>query len=147
MFTWLGLISLALGGSAFGIRDQGPVVRLDNADFIGSINGSLSSFLGIPYAQPPTGSRRFRLPEPNDPYNGTFNVTSYGPSCPQQASGFVPPDGLNPQALQLILSLRVGDNGPMREDCLTLNVIKPANATSEAKLPVVVVSCMSTTAS
>ena len=31
MFTWLGLISLALGASAFGIRDQGPVVRLDNA--------------------------------------------------------------------------------------------------------------------
>ena len=31
MFTWLGLISLALGASAFSIRDQGPAVRLDNA--------------------------------------------------------------------------------------------------------------------
>ena len=31
MFTWLSLISLALGGSALVIRGQGPVVRLDNA--------------------------------------------------------------------------------------------------------------------
>ena len=31
MLNWLGLLSLAIGGSALVVRDQGPVVRLDNA--------------------------------------------------------------------------------------------------------------------
>jgi hypothetical protein len=31
MFTLLGLISLALGGSALVTRNQGPMVMLDNA--------------------------------------------------------------------------------------------------------------------
>jgi hypothetical protein len=31
MFALLGLISLALAGSSLVVRDQGPVVRLDNA--------------------------------------------------------------------------------------------------------------------
>ena len=31
MFALLGLVSFALAGSALVIRDQGPVVRLDNA--------------------------------------------------------------------------------------------------------------------
>jgi hypothetical protein len=76
MFTWLGFICLVLAGSHLVIGDQGPLVRLDNAvgyhprdvhlvdieasrnlkDFIGSTNGSLTSFLGIPFAKPPYAS-------------------------------------------------------------------------------------------
>ena len=62
-----------------------------------------------------TGSRRFKLPESNDPYNGTLHVTSYGPSCPQQASHFIPPEGLDPQALKFLYELK--HSGPESEDC------------------------------
>ena len=103
-------------------------------NFIGSAKGGLTSFLGIPFAKPPyvsasarfyqvltlassTGSRRFRLPEPNDPYNGTFNVASYGPSCPQQDLRSVPPEGLDPQVLQFLLALSATGEGPESEDC------------------------------
>ena len=76
MFTWLGFISFILASSHLVVGDQGPLVRLDNAvgsypwnlhladidvsgnlkDFIGSTNGSLTSFLGIPFAKPPYAS-------------------------------------------------------------------------------------------
>lgn len=32
------------------------------------------------------GDLRFRLPLPNEPYNGTFNATAFGQSCPEQDS-------------------------------------------------------------
>ena len=82
-------------------------------------------------------------------------MTSYGPSCPQQALNFVPPEGLDPQALQYLLALSGTGQSPESEDCtlplsfyfsgpdptigLTLNVIKPTDTGPKTKLPVVVV--------
>jgi carboxylesterase type B len=37
------------------------------------VNGkAISNFIGIPYAKPPVGELRFRLPEPAEPWLGTF---------------------------------------------------------------------------
>ncbi|ELU42562.1 COesterase domain-containing protein [Rhizoctonia solani AG-1 IA] len=64
-------------------------------------------YLGIPYAQPPTGERRFRPPLPiSVPHNlshAVIQANSFGPSCPQSTP--VP--------------------YPISEDCLTLNVWVP----------------------
>lgn len=82
-------------------------------------------YLGIPYAEPPTGNRRFSKPEPKTPWSETHNGTFYRPSC---HSG-------NQQTAS---SFEVADP-EVSEDCLTLNIYAPFSATSGADLlPVVI---------
>jgi hypothetical protein len=38
---------------ATSFNDTTPTVKLDSATFVGFTNGSVSRFLGIPFAQPP----------------------------------------------------------------------------------------------
>ncbi|RSH93215.1 hypothetical protein EHS25_007569 [Saitozyma podzolica] len=101
----------------------GPVVDLGYAAFIG--NSSLSSvhfFGGIPYIQPPLGDLRWRAPKQLDetPKDGDakplHDARNFGPICIQQPA-----------------IVGVGD-----EDCVTLNVWKPAGAKDGDNLPVVI---------
>ncbi|THH21401.1 hypothetical protein EW146_g162 [Bondarzewia mesenterica] len=116
-----------------------PTVRLDHGIFVGNRNGSVHNFLGIPFALPPTGDRRFRLPEPNLPYNGTYNATAFGDSCPQQSSQIIIPNDEAAQAFNDYALSAVGSvNNTESEDCLHVNVWAPANATAGLKLPVLV---------
>ncbi|KAI0793612.1 carotenoid ester lipase precursor [Fomes fomentarius] len=116
-----------------------PTVQLDAATVIGTQNGSVDSFLGIPFAQPPVGNLRLRLPELLTSYNGTVNATAFGNQCIQQ-----PPLPLDaPQELlQDVITFisEAGSGGdfgvPHSEDCLYLNVIRPANISAGANLPV-----------
>ena len=77
-------------------------------------------FGGIPYAAPPTGTRRFRAPEPHDGWPGVRDARRFGPAAPQPRE-----EGLtaNPQV-------------HWDEDCLTLNVCTPA--IDDARRPVLV---------
>ncbi|WP_435154225.1 carboxylesterase/lipase family protein [Amycolatopsis sacchari] len=81
----------------------------------GSSADGVDSFLGIPYAAPPTGDLRWRPPAPPVPWTGVRDATAYGNRCPAAAS----------------------TNGPRSEteDCLYLNVQRPSGA---KKLPVFV---------
>ena len=67
---------------------------------------------GIPFAQPPTGDRRWRAPAPMPPWTDTREALTVGSPCPQYASplGGVP-----------------GKEGSVvgSEDCLYLNVYAP----------------------
>lgn len=78
---------------------SGPVDGVDD-------NG-LSMFKGIPFAQPPIGSLRFRPPEPADPWTETLTAHEFGASPPQV------PGKVNP--IQSEVS----------EDCLSVNVWSP----------------------
>ena len=40
-------------------------------------------FLGIPYAAPPTGEQRWRLPQPVEKWQGRRKADAYGAACPQ----------------------------------------------------------------
>ncbi|KAN0139659.1 Alpha/Beta hydrolase fold [Lactarius tabidus] len=115
-----------------------PEVVLDDGVFTGIRKGATDQFLGIPFAYPPTGDRRLRLPEPVLPYEGLHYVQAFGKSCPQQR--LVLPNGLDSKLVANIGSV-VGvlyeDLTPADEDCLTINVVKPTTATSTSKLPVV----------
>ncbi|MBB4611943.1 carboxylesterase/lipase family protein [Novosphingobium taihuense] len=88
----------------------------------GSTAGTVSSFLGIPYAAPPVGENRWRAPQPVAAWNGQREATAYAPDCAQAP---FPPDA-----------------APIRtkpsEDCLYLNVWKPTAAKEGASLPVMV---------
>ncbi|XP_046579766.1 cholinesterase 2-like isoform X2 [Haliotis rubra] len=78
------------------------------------------AFLGIPFAVPPTGSRRFKPPKPHPGFNHTFKANKYGPACVQT------------------LTRTVGHGATGDEDCLTLNVFTPASITETTNIPVIV---------
>lgn len=89
-----------------------------------------------------TGDLRFRLPVPVDPYNTSQTVTSYGDSCPQQEVTLPAPfiDGTLPvEIVDEVVNVLFDAILPNSEDCLTINVITPANATANSKLPVAAV--------
>ncbi|KAI1782220.1 hypothetical protein LXA43DRAFT_1148890 [Ganoderma leucocontextum] len=106
------LLPLALSFAPFSTLwgDAPPTVQLDQATIYGTTNGSVTSYLNIPFAEPPIGDLRLRLPKAIDHYNGTIDATQVGPQCIQ----------------------------PESEDCLNLNVLVPAGTTPDANLPVVV---------
>ncbi|KTG41241.1 hypothetical protein cypCar_00033492 [Cyprinus carpio] len=47
------------------------------------ILGPVEQYLGVPYAMPPTGERRFQAPEPPASWPGIRNATQFAPVCPQ----------------------------------------------------------------
>ncbi|CCL99218.1 uncharacterized protein FIBRA_01233 [Fibroporia radiculosa] len=82
----------------------------------------------MPYAQPPLGNLRFAKPQAPLPFSGVQQAMSYGAACSQQA-GFTPPG----------LPFTFPTSAPLAnisEDCLFVNVLKPAFATAEDELPV-----------
>ncbi len=92
----------------------------------GRVRGSeirgIRSFRGIPFARPPTGVRRFRPPEPPQPWKRTRDATRSG-AVPIQAS------------LPLLRFLNAGGSR-QSESCLSLNVWTPG--LDGAKRPVLV---------
>ncbi|KAK8041726.1 Alpha/Beta hydrolase protein [Apiospora rasikravindrae] len=75
------------------------------------------AFLGMPFAQPPVGPLRWRWPQSiNASFEGVRNATAYGYSCMQYGSSF-----------------------DLSEDCLTINVVRPAaDVPIKEPLPVLV---------
>lgn len=55
------------------------VVRTRAGSVRGTTAGGLSTFLGIPYARPPTGPLRFASPRPPFPWRGVRDATKFGP--------------------------------------------------------------------
>jgi len=128
-----------VGSVLCNIGGAPPEAHLDNATFTGICIGRTARFLGIPYAQPPLGNRRLRLPEPLPPYEGIYDVHRFGSSCPQQR--MVIPQELNTRLqkdVSDIVAMLYEDVTVDNEDCLTINVFAPYGATGASNLPVVV---------
>ncbi|KAF6755849.1 carotenoid ester lipase [Ephemerocybe angulata] len=115
-----------------------PTITASGGNFVGATSGTVQQFYGIPFAEPPVGNLRFRLPKGITSYNGTIDATNYGPSCPQQAVSLPIVQGLAAEAIDYLVNSIFGQVFPDSEDCLTLNVVKPASATASSKLPVLV---------
>ncbi|WP_019633259.1 carboxylesterase/lipase family protein [Actinomadura atramentaria] len=105
-------------------QDAGSaIVRTTYGKVRGTVRDGVSAYLGIPYAAPPFGPRRFQPPEPPEPWDGVRDTTAYGPTAPK--SGYAPPyDVLLP------------DPAVPGDDCLNLNVWTPDPGA--AGLPVLV---------
>ncbi|GJE92625.1 carotenoid ester lipase precursor [Phanerochaete sordida] len=112
-----------------------PSVTLDHGTFAGSVDGLANRFLGIPFAEPPVGDLRLRLPVPNAAYTGAHDASAFGPACPQQATVPQFPPGIESNVTEFFDSIAISD---FAEDCLTLNVWTPADVPKGTKLPVVV---------
>lgn len=97
----------------------GPLVRCPVGAFRGVSADGVDSWRGIRYALPPTGERRWRAPVPAPAYDA--EATAFGAAAPQAPSETV----------------RLGDGARIDEDCLFLNVWRPADRAGDA-LPVMV---------
>ncbi|TCD65524.1 hypothetical protein EIP91_002532 [Steccherinum ochraceum] len=123
-------------GAPVDISTVAPIVTLDQGTFVGIGNGNVSKFLGIPFAKPPVGDLRYRLPVPNDAYTGVQSAASFGSACPQQAQ---PLPFVGSAAISAAWNTFVGSTNVVAqsEDCLTVNVLSPQSAGPDSKLPVV----------
>ncbi|HEX6477841.1 MAG TPA: carboxylesterase/lipase family protein [Ktedonobacteraceae bacterium] len=90
---------------------------------------SISVWKGIPFAQSPTGERRFRAPQPPEPWTGVRQAATFSPMAPQvQEMGA---SMVGAMAADRDLEMR-----PMSEDCLYLNIWSPG--ADQEKRPVMV---------
>ncbi|RTE84276.1 hypothetical protein BHE90_001108 [Fusarium euwallaceae] len=100
-----------------------PTVTLPQGKIIGvqlqdALPQPVDGWLGVPYALPPTGDLRFRLPAKIPPSSGTvIHATKYGPSGPGKPL--------------------LAGSAPLEysEDCLTANIFRQSSG-SHTKLPV-----------
>lgn len=110
---------LALGLPAVA---SAQTVNLPQGAVEGVTQYDVESFKGIPYAAPPVGDLRWRAPQPAPKWTGVRVADHFAPDCLQHP-------------------LR-GDDAPLSvkpsEDCLYLNVWRPADMKPGAKLPVMV---------
>lgn len=100
-----------------------PLAEVRNGTYQGVYNAQYDQdfFLGMPYAQPPIGDLRFRVPRGlNESWSEPRRVIEYSPSCIGYGSD------------NWLLGNYVS------EDCLTVNVVRPAGVSPEDKLPVAV---------
>ena len=111
------VLAASAGGAVASPASGGanPVVRIDGGLIRGASATGVNSFLGLPYAAPPTGKLRWRPPQPASSWSGVRDATQFGASCPQSTMGnpFLPP-------------------GTISEDCLYLNVYTPTSHNGSA---------------
>ncbi|MFC3078505.1 carboxylesterase/lipase family protein [Phenylobacterium terrae] len=85
-----------------------PVVKTRSGPVRGTIEDGVARFQGVPYAAPPVGDLRWRAPRPAAAWTQVRDAAAPAVGCARQ------------------------------EDCLYLNVTRPAGAKPGAKLPVMV---------
>jgi para-nitrobenzyl esterase len=107
----------------FVVSVQAQLVKTNAGIVKGATEGDVTIFKGIPYAAPPVGEFRWRPPQPVKPWRGERDATTFCKDCGQAGWGQGGRQKISPNA---------------SEDCLALNIWKPANAQKGAKLPVMV---------
>jgi para-nitrobenzyl esterase len=120
------LHALAMAGGLMAIASTGmngqsaTVVRTTEGSVRGTIVDGVASWKGVPFASPPLGPLRWRAPQAATAWTGVRDATEYQHDCMQLPfGGDAAPIGTTPS-----------------EDCLYLNIWKPAEAPS--RLPVLV---------
>ncbi|MBZ3888143.1 Neuroligin-3 [Sciurus carolinensis] len=88
------------------------------------ILGPVDQYLGVPYAAPPIGEKRFLPPEPPPSWSGIRNATHFPPVCPQNIHTAVP-EVMLPVWFTANLDIVATYIQEPNEDCLYLNVYVP----------------------
>ncbi|XP_064111644.1 cholinesterase-like isoform X2 [Macrobrachium nipponense] len=123
LWNWAGrflALNILLGFLVVRGAAQDTTIKLRQGTIQGvkqeSNNRNIYAYLGIPYAKPPVGDRRFKPPQRHDGWTTTKYATEFGAACPQP----------------FLTGVKIS------EDCLTLNVWIPQLPRGTRKYPVVV---------
>jgi para-nitrobenzyl esterase len=113
--------------TAFAVLAQwsaayGQVITIDQGMLAGSRADGVERYLGVPFAAAPIGALRWQAPKPAPNWRGVRNATTTAPICLQDSVN-------NP--------LEPGFVAPQSEDCLYLNIFRPAGRARQ-RLPVMV---------
>jgi len=102
-------------------QSSGPMAgaQIESGLLAGVNEGDVEAFLGIPYAEPPEGSLRWRPPRSPAPWAGTRAADHFAASCMQRRRSTGP---WTPEYRPV---------GPLGEDCLAINVWTPARTATE----------------
>jgi para-nitrobenzyl esterase len=119
-WTILALIASLL--APLPAQSDGSVVTVEGGSVRGAIAGDVLAFKGIPYAASPVGRLRWRAPQPVAPWSGVRDATAFCGDCMQVPFG--------------------SSAGPLRtkpsEDCLAVNLWRPATIRAGKALPILV---------
>jgi para-nitrobenzyl esterase len=124
LIATLTVATVVLGAAE---AEESPVNRLADTLYIrtdlglvhGVNVGSVDEFLGLPYAAPPTDERRWRAPIPAARWRGVRDATAQSGACSQSISPG-------------------GNISASSEDCLYLNIYRPAKSVPGRLRPVLV---------
>ncbi|KAJ6023733.1 hypothetical protein N7540_004530 [Penicillium herquei] len=111
----IGLLA-ASGLTSASSLPPSAIVDLGYSQYQGvSLHNGVDEFLGIRYAKSPVGDFRFKAPQDPEHTDGVIDASSFGPVC-----------------------IGVGESTEPTydEDCLFVNIWRPNNASTNAKLPV-----------
>jgi len=118
----VGKAPSAGGGQAASAEAESRKVQTDLGVLEGRSSAGVLVFKGVPFAAPPIGNLRWRAPQPVTPWAGVRKATAFGHDCMQLPE--------------------LGDAASLTttpsEDCLVLNVWRPARIEPGEKLPVMV---------
>lgn len=120
----VSLLALSLLGLSAAAPAR-PVVQTTSGELAGKALDGVDAFLGVPYAAPPVDALRWRAPQPVPSWTGQRDAAQFGPACYQEVAS-----AWGPYSSEFLAGL------PISEDCLLLNVWKPAKGSPG--LPVVV---------
>lgn len=124
------------GGDASLAELRGEAAGLVRTTHLGDVRGAANagvfSWKGVPYAKAPVGALRWQPPQEPEAWTSLRAATEFGPACAQYGRIYGP--GANNRfdaTIGTTLNQAVGS-----EDCLYLNVWRPAHAGND--LPVIV---------
>lgn len=122
--VWI-LVSMTLAVLPLEAAIKGPVqTESGQVSGVPGSDPSITAFKGIPFAAPPVGELRWRLPQPPRSWQGVRASASFGASCIQEIVSERKP-----------WTYEFMTHGDISEDCLSVNVWTPARSSSE-RLPV-----------
>lgn len=98
------------------------VVETTGGTIEGFARDGLKVFLGVPFAAPPSGDRRWRAPQPVEPWQGRLETRAFGPTAPLIMP---PPNAESPLQTAFKVDPELGVQPRPGEDCLYLNVWTP----------------------
>ena len=110
------------------VAPDAPIVATDRGRISGRRRGGVEQFIEIPYAAPPVGPRRFKVPQPVVAWEGVRPADSWRNRAPQ------PPDPSYARAPRVFYAMHGDFYAPqLSEDCLTVNVWTPSTTDGERR--------------